>query len=367
MRRLFAILMVLLCLCSCKDKASVFVLEGNVQRLLRDSIWHTDSVYTDTVYIYGADESFERVDTVIATNGMFYYTIEVDTVTPLWLHFPNHHREILFADKQLTVTVQGDTAATGHLHIIGGEQNRLMQDFYKRIVGMDSPKEIVQIADSFIRANPYAEACIPLLFEYFVNQPSPDNVRIKTLIGTMSGNLQDNVAIRRLKRDLDAQKPLVRNNLVQNYSVKDADGNYVSVSDYKDVYLLITFWASWDRESRDRQRELVSLKEKYKGRNFDILSISLDTDSLMWWQAIAEDSVTWRQANDFDGWRTGIVQRLQIQHLPANLLLNPNRRIQAIDLYGEELDKKIGEITEKKKSQKAKVKKSPANIRMLSK
>lgn len=353
MRRLFSLIIVLFCLCSCKDKANTFVLEGNVGRLAHD-----------TIYIYGADALYERIDTVVAQGGVFHYTAEVDTVTPLWVLFPNMHREILFADKGLSVTMQGDTAVVGNIRITGGEQNALLQAFYYRTDSITDTKELAAVADSFIRANPYSEVSIYLLREYFVQQPKPENTKIKTLIGSMSGNLQDNNYIKQLQRTLSTYKPLAKNNSVSSYSVRDSEGKNVSSSDYKDTYLLITFWASWDEESRRRQRELIALKEKYEKHNFDILSVSLDTDREAWLQAIAEDSVTWRQACDFDGWQTGIVERMQVHHLPANFLLNPSRRIQAIDLYGEALDKKVGELTEEKKPEK-KDKKTPATIRKM--
>ena len=53
-----------------------------------------------------------------------------------------------------------------------------------------------------------------------------------------------------------------------------------------------------------------------------------------------------------------------MNHVPSNMLLNPQRRVQAIDLYGEALDQKIGELTEEKKPEK-KNKKTPATIRNL--
>ena len=355
MRRLFSILMVLLCLCSCKDKAIVFVLEGNVGRLTHD-----------TIYIYGADALYEHIDTVVAADGIFRYTAEVDTVTPLWVLFPNNHREMLFADKGLEVTMQGDTASTGHVRIVGGEQNALLQEFHLLTDSINDTKALAAVADSFIRANPYSEVSIHLLREYFVNLPHPDQTKIKTLIGTMSGNLQDNNYIQQLQRMLNARKPLVKNSVVTNYNVRDSEGENVSTADYRDTYLLITFWASWDEESRQRQRELIAVKEKYAEHNFDILSISLDTNREKWLQAIHEDSTTWRQACDFDGWSTGIVERMQIEQLPANVLLNPSRRIQAIDLYGEALDKKIDELTEIRKPEN-KAKKTPTNIRALKK
>ena len=330
------------------------MLEGNVRSLAHD-----------TLYIYGADALYERIDTVVATDGIFHYTTEIDTVTPLWVLFPNMHREIVFADKGLGVTLQGDTAAIGYIRIEGGEQNALLQEFYQKFDRIGDVKTLSAVADSFIRANPYSEVSIHLLREYFVNQLHPDQARIKTLIGTMSGNLQDNNYVSQLQKKLNTYKPLAKNSVVSNYNVRDSVGENVSTADYKDTYLLITFWASWDKESRLRQRELIDIKKKYEKYNFDILSVSLDTDRNVWLQAIAEDSVTWRQACDFDGWNTGIVQRMQINHLPTNVLLNPQRRIQAIDLYGAAVDKKIDELTELKNTEKGNKKKTPANIKAL--
>jgi hypothetical protein len=329
------------------------VLEGGVGSLAHD-----------TLYIYGADALYERIDTVVAVNGVFSYKAKVDTVTPMWVLFPNRHREILFADKGLTATLQGDTAAAGHISIVGGEQNALLSRFHQLTDTISDDKRIAAIADSFIRSNPYAEVSIHLLREYFVKQPKPDHTRIKALIGAMSGNLQDNNYIKQLQQTLSIYRPLTKNGSVSNYNVCDAEGKHVNTSDYKDTYLLITFWASWDEESRQRQRELIAIKEKYKKHNFDILSISLDTDRQAWLQAIAEDSTTWRQACDLEGWGTSVVERMQVHHLPANFLLNPSRRVQAVDLYGEELDKKIGELTEVRKPEK-KDKKSPDNIRRI--
>lgn len=343
----------LLCLCSCKDKANTFVLEGNVGRLAHD-----------TLYVYGADALYERIDTVVAKEGVFRYTATVDTVTPMWVLFPNMHREMVFADKGLTATMQGDTAAVGHISIVGGEQNALLSRFHQLTDTVSDDKQITAIADSFIRSNPYAEVSIHLLREYFVKQVSPNHAKIKTLIASMSGNLQDNNYIKQLQHTLATYKPLTKNGSVNSYNVRDTEGKNVNSSDYKDTYLLITFWASWDEESRQRQRELIAIKEKYKKHNFDILSISLDTDRQAWLQAISEDSVTWRQACDFDGWGTSIVERMQVTHLPANFLLSSSRRVQAVDLYGEDLDKKIGELTEVRKPEK-KDKKSPDNIRRI--
>ena len=352
MRRLLYIGIVLLCLCSCKDKANIFILEGNIKSLAHD-----------TLYIYGADALYERIDTIVAQDGAFRYTAPIDTVTPMWVLFSNKHREMVFADKGLTATMQGDTAAVGRIHIHGGQQNDLLHSFYERIDSMSDMAKITLVADSFIRANPYSEVSIHLLREYFVQRSHPDYTKIKTLIGSMSGNLQDNNYIRQLQRRLNAHKPLTKNSVVTSYNVRDSEGKNVSTSEYKDTYLLITFWASWDEESRQHQRELIALKEKYAKHNFDILSVSLDTDREAWLKAIEEDSVTWRQANDFEGWNTDIVKRMQIDHLPANTLLNPARRVQTIDVYGEELDKRIGELTRPKEEEKKSPKKTPSNIR----
>ena len=364
MRRLLSLILVLLCLCSCKDKANTFILEGHVGRLMHD-----------TLYIYGADALYERIDTVIAKEGAFRYAAKVDTVTPLWVLFPNRHREMVFGDKGLTATMQGDTAAAGHISIVGGKHNALLQEFYHRTDSVENAKELMSVADSFIRANPYSEVSLHLLREYFVHQLTPENTKIKTLIGSMSGNLQDNNYIQQLQRTLNSYRPLTKNNVVSSYNVRDSEGKNANTSEYKDTYLLIQFWASWDAESRQCQRELIALKEKYKAHNFDILSVSLDTDREAWLQAIREDSVTWRQGCDLAGWKTEIVKNMQVAHLPYNILLSPSRRIQDINIYGDALDARVGELTEEidpkkkkdanKKTEKKPAKKTPSNIREM--
>lgn len=353
MKRLLYIGVVLLCFCACKDKANTFVLEGRVGTQTHD-----------TIYIYGADALYEQIDTIVVQDGAFRYTTTVDTIVPMWVLFSNMHREMVFADKGIEVTLLGDTAAKGCIRILGGEQNALLRSFYERTYGL-ADREVAIVADSFIRANPYSEVSIHLLRECFVQVPEPDNAKIKTLIGSMSGNLQDNNYVRQLQRSLNTMKPLAKNSVVASYNIVDVDGERVSNSDYKNTYLLVTFWASWDEESRMRQRELIALMEKYAECNFDILGISLDTDRAAWIQAIKEDSLTWRQANDLDGWNTGLVQRMQIKSLPSNVLLSPQRRVQAIDLYGEALDKKIDELVEGKMPKREKNKKSPTTIRAI--
>ena len=126
MRRLLSLMIVLLCLCSCRDKANTFVLEGRVGGLAHD-----------TIYIYGADALYEHIDTVVARDGAFRYKASVDTVVPMWVLFPNMHREMVFADKGLKSTMHGDTAMAGHIRISGGGHNALLQQFHHRIDSLE--------------------------------------------------------------------------------------------------------------------------------------------------------------------------------------------------------------------------------------
>ena len=114
----------------------MFILEG-----------HVASLADDTLYIYGADALYEHIDTVVARNGAFRYKASVDTVTPMWILFPNMHREMLFADKGLTATMQGDTAARGYIHIFGGKQNALLSQFHQLTNTIEDNNRVTQLAD----------------------------------------------------------------------------------------------------------------------------------------------------------------------------------------------------------------------------
>ena len=114
---------------------------------------------------------------------------------------------------------------------------------------------------------------------------------------------------------------------IPNFTVRDTSGKEIGLSDFKNKYLLIDFWASWCGPCRANNPELKKLYYKYKDRGLDVLSISLDIDAQKWKAAIKKDNMDWFQGSDLLGEQAGIGSRYRITAVPMYILIDNDGKI----------------------------------------
>jgi thiol-disulfide isomerase/thioredoxin len=118
----------------------------------------------------------------------------------------------------------------------------------------------------------------------------------------------------------------------------------VRLSSFKGKYVLIDFWASWCVPCRKETPFLVKAFDKYKSKNFTIVSISLDVekDKQKWLDAIHKDEMLWPNLSSLKGYEeVGVRQLFSVQGIPDNFLINPDGVIIARGLRGLELEKEL--------------------------
>ena len=134
-----------------------------------------------------------------------------------------------------------------------------------------------------------------------------------------------------------------------DFNIKDMDGKEIALKNYKGKYVLLDFWASWCGPCRREMPNLVKLYKECKNKDFEIIGISLDQKEADWKKAVKTLGMTWPQGCDFLVWQSPVARKYNLSAVPYTVLINPEGRVEALDLRGEELSKTVKSLLNKKK------------------
>ncbi len=127
-------------------------------------------------------------------------------------------------------------------------------------------------------------------------------------------------------------------------NLPDVNGNAFKLSSLRGKYVLVDFWASWCGPCRKENPNVVRAYNQYKDKNFTILGVSLDSEKEAWVKAIKDDNLTWKHVSDLKQWESSMVPLYQFDGIPFNVLIDPQGKIIATSLRGEDLENKLAEV-----------------------
>ncbi len=87
-----------------------------------------------------------------------------------------------------------------------------------------------------------------------------------------------------------------------------------------------------------------ALYDKYHANGFEVVGVSFDNDKTAWQTAVKKMELPWAQISDLKGWRSKAASVYGINSIPSTVLVDPQGKIIATDLRGEDLDKKVAAI-----------------------
>ena len=84
--------------------------------------------------------------------------------------------------------------------------------------------------------------------------------------------------------------------------------------------------------------------EKYHAKGFEIVGLSFDNKEDAWKKGIADLGMPWPNLSDLQGWKSVAATTYGIRAIPSSLLVDPQGKIVALDLRGDQLGNKLKEI-----------------------
>ena len=136
--------------------------------------------------------------------------------------------------------------------------------------------------------------------------------------------------------------------LMPDFTLQTPEGEEIEMKDFRGKYVLVDFWASWCGPCLREMPNVVKLYKECKGKNFEIFGVSLDNNKEAWVKAIEKNGMKWPQGSDLRGWSSEPAKLCNVSGIPFTVLLDPEGKVIAVNLRGEQLITKVKEVLGKK-------------------
>jgi len=221
---------------------------------------------------------------------------------------------------------------------------QMLQDYYR--MSDSNQKKQLEALKQFVKKNPNSFTAIYFLDSYARTMDIAD---VEGLYASLSDKYKNTRNGKSIIKGVEARKITAVGKTAPDFTQPDTLGNSVALSSLRGKYVLVDFWASWCGPCRAENPNLVKTFDKYKDRGFTVLGVSLDQPGKKeaWLGAIHKDNLTWTHVSDLKFWENEVAVLYGVKAIPTNLLLDPDGKIIAKDLRGEELDKKLAEVVGK--------------------
>lgn len=171
-----------------------------------------------------------------------------------------------------------------------------------------------------------------------------DETDLEPVVTNFDPSIDSSIYVKQLSKRVKTLKSVAIGQPAVDFSMTDIEGNPLQLSSLYGKYILVDFWASWCGPCRRENPNVVAAYQDFNEKGFDILGVSFDKDRSKWIEAVRVDNLTWHQVSDLKGWGNEAGKLYAVNSIPANILLDPEGKIIAKNLRGEDLLAKLQEL-----------------------
>ena len=294
-----------------------------------------EGIVTLTLLLENAQK---QVYTTRIKNGKFSFEGSVTKTCMGMIDLPMKDGSISFFMANDNIKITGDKKNLANVMIEGSYSQN---EFTSIATNCNRQKNPMQCLGDYVRHNPNSIYSPFIISNYLYPYMSVED-RL-TAIESLNGEAKTMYQYSLLKQDskqIEDSKDLLTNK-AKDFILKNLQGQDVTLYSIlpNNDYTLVTFWASWDNISRNRNIDYVRLFNAYsKSNNFGIISISLDDSQVQWENAAVADGLSkWENVSDLKRWSSSVVRLYDLNSIPANMLLDRQGKILGKNLSIDEI------------------------------
>ena len=140
-----------------------------------------------------------------------------------------------------------------------------------------------------------------------------------------------------LKNAVEALAAVSIGGTAPDITLMTPDSTELSLSSLRGHYVLLDFWASWCGPCLREVPNVKAIYEKYHDKGFEIFGVSLDETAGPWKAAIKKNDMNWHHVSSLKGWECPVAKQYNVTGIPRMYIIDPEGKIIAQDLRGEEL------------------------------
>lgn len=206
--------------------------------------------------------------------------------------------------------------------------------------GYDAETRLLEMRKNVIIRFP--DALTSIIKFMMIQSPSRDQSMPDAVLKVIeSSSLGDHALVKYYRNNVEALNRTSVGKQAPDFSLPDLRGNMITLSSFYGKYVYIDFWASWCGPCREQNVHLVDINRRFGGKQFTILSVSLDQNLAKWRDAVAKDQLTWQNVCDVKALESVVALQYGITGLPHSILIDPKGRIVARNLNGLQLEAKL--------------------------
>ncbi|MBQ3186981.1 MAG: redoxin domain-containing protein [Alistipes sp.] len=364
-------------MCSCQSAQVTIdgrLVAGDEKTVYLEQVSSLRQQVIDTATLDNEGNYRFEVEQVAKTPSLYNILYNGERI-PLFLSAGDHLKVNSVGNIVRNYTVEGSTESellrSFYQSFIAGAQN--LESIAKRVSNQALPAEerealLKEYTDQyyairreqlrFIAENKASLAAVYAIYQrlpgdQYLSDGVNDVIHYRSVAEALAANYPESPYLVMLRGDItrmEAAQRLVEEMTESTFpdlELSDIYGKKVRLSSLLGKVILLDFWSAELGNSNVMNAELKEIYAKYHkaATPFEVYQVAVDTSKPLWISTVQEQQLPWISVSDLRGRASTALGTYNVTKLPTSFLIDKEGTIVGRDIRGEELERKLQQLT----------------------